>query len=149
MLYVLLTDGGHPSHIPSYTLHPQQTHPHQLMPYMHPPMSRAQIFRVSYVGFTLGPALGTFLIRHPFAHIQTFGQQHREIHSVAAAFWAVRLFGVVNLIPSFRMKQSGEQTKRPMPPCHSVSSTKPLPPTAFTPRKTMVNGRMREDWSML
>ena len=48
--------------------------------------SRAHIFsRFSYVGFTLGPALGAFLIWHPLPQIQTFGQKHHEMHSVAAA----------------------------------------------------------------
>ena len=67
---------------------------------------------VSYVGFTLGPALGAFLIRHPLPPIQTFRQQRREMHSVAAALAAV-VFGIVSLILSlFVIPESLEELKR-------------------------------------
>lgn len=125
--------------------------------------SRAYIFSrfagVSYFGFTLGPALGAFLIRHPLPQIQSFGQQNREMHSVAAAFWAAIFFSTVNLILSLVIPESLDKVKQraaqkagaPVPPMQNKSSLKErlLPLTVFAPRKAVVNGRMREDWSML
>ena len=125
--------------------------------------SRAHIFSrfsgVSYVGFALGPAIGAFLIRHPLSQIQSFGKQHREMHSVTAAFWAAILFGTVNLILSLLViPESLDKVKRraaqkadvPVPPVQNKTSLKEklLPLAVFAPRKTMVNGRMRADWSM-
>jgi MFS family permease len=125
--------------------------------------SRAHIFSrflgVSYVGFSIGPALGAFLIRHPLLQIQSFGRQHRAMHSVTAAFWAAILFSAINLLLSLIIPESLDKAKRraaqkvddPDRPTQSESSLKErlLTPLAiFAPRKTMVNGRMREDWSM-
>jgi len=115
---------------------------------------------VSYVGFTLGPALGAFLIRHPLPQIQSFGRQHREMPSVAAAFWAAILFSTVNLILSLlvipesldKVKlRAAQKAGGPVPPMRNKASLKEklLPLAVFAPRKIVVNGRRREDWSML
>jgi MFS family permease len=125
--------------------------------------SRAHIFSrfsgVSYVGFSIGPALGAFLIRHPLLQIQSFGRQHRAMHSVTAAFGAAILFSTINLLLILIIPESLDKAKQraaqkvddPDRATQSESSLKErlLTPLAiFAPRKTMVNGRMREDWSM-
>jgi hypothetical protein len=92
--------------------------------------------------------------------MQSFGRQQGEMRSVAAAFWAAILFSTVNLILSLlvipesldKVKQKAAQKAgAPVPPMQNKSSLKEklLPLTIFAPRKTVVNGRMRKDWSML
>jgi hypothetical protein len=82
------------------------------------------------------------------------------MRSVAAAFWAAILFSTVNLILSLlvipesldKVKQKAAQKAgAPVPPMQNKSSLKEklLPLTVFAPRRTVVNGRMRKDWSML
>jgi MFS family permease len=125
--------------------------------------SRAHIFSrfsgVSYVGFSIGPALGAFLIRHPLLQIQSFGRHHRAMHSVTAAFGAAILFSAINLLLILIIPESLDKAKQraakkvddPDRATQSESSLKErlLSPLAiFAPRNTMVNGRMREDWSM-
>jgi len=115
---------------------------------------------VSYVGFSLGPALGAFLIRHPLLQIQSFGRHHREMHSVTAVFWAAILFSIINLLLTLLViPESLDKAKRlatqnvdaPAPAKQNRSSLKErllFPLAVFAPRKTVVNGRMQEDWSM-
>jgi MFS family permease len=124
--------------------------------------SRAHIFSrflgVSYVGFALGPTLGSFLIRYPRFQIQSFGRQH---HSVTAVFCAAILCGIINLILTlFVIPESLDKAKRrvelkvdpPIPATQNEPSLRKrlfAPLAVFAPRRRMVNGRIQEDWSML
>ncbi|KAI9510741.1 MFS general substrate transporter [Russula earlei] len=126
--------------------------------------SRAHIFSrflgVSYLGLSLGPTLGAFLIRHPFLQTQSFGQKHGQMHSVTAAFWAAILCSAINFILTLLIvPESLDKAKRFAPPkvddpVHATQKKSGLrkrllaPLTVFAPRRRFVNGRMEEDWSM-
>ena len=126
--------------------------------------SRAHIFSrfvgVSYVGFSLGPTLGALFIRHPLLQIQTFGGQHRKMHSVTAAFWAAVLFSTINLILALlvipesldKTRQPAEQKAgAPVPATQIKSGLKKrlfAPLAIFAPQRRIMNGRLQEDWSM-
>ena len=125
--------------------------------------SRAHVFLqfsgVSYVSFTLGPALGTFLIRRPL--FQSFDQRQHEMHSVTVAFkfWAAILCSSINLILSFIIPESLDSARRltaqrvdsPVPVWQTTSGLNKrflIPLAVFAPHERMVNGRMRKDWSI-
>lgn len=126
--------------------------------------SRADIFSrffgVSYVGFSLGPTLGAFFIRHPLPQIQSFGSHHRKLHSVTAAFWAAILFSSINLILALLVipeslnktrRQVAQKAAAPAPAVQNDTSLKKrlfAPLAVFAPQRRIVNGRMQEDWSM-
>jgi hypothetical protein len=126
--------------------------------------SRADIFSrflgVSYVGFSLGPTLGAFFIRHPLPQIQSFGSHHRKIHSVTAAFWAAILFNSIILILTLLVipeslnktrRQVAQKAGAPAPAMENDASLKKrlfAPLAVFAPQRRIVNGRMQEDWSM-
>ena len=126
--------------------------------------SRAHIFSrflgVSYVGFSLGPTLGALFIRHPLLQIQSFGGQHRKMHSVTAAFWAGVLFSTINLILSLlvipesldKTRQRAEQKAgAPVPTTQIRSGFRQrifAPLAVFAPQRRIMNGRLQEDWSM-
>ena len=114
---------------------------------------------VSYVGFSLGPTLSAFFIRHPLPQIQSFGSNHRKFHSVTAAFWAAILFSSINLILALVIPESLNKTRRqvaqkaaaPTPAMQNDASLKKrlfAPLAVFAPQRRIVNGRMQEDWSM-
>jgi len=114
---------------------------------------------VSYVGFSLGPTLGAFFIRHPLPQIQSFGSQ-RRIHSVTAAFWAAILLGSINLILTLLVipeslnktrRQVAQKDGAPAPATQNDTGLKKrlfAPLAVFAPQRRIVNGRMHEDWSM-
>lgn len=126
--------------------------------------SRAHIFSrftgVSYVGFSLGPTLGAFFIRYPLLQIQSFGNQHRKMPSVTAAFWAAILFSTINLvltllvIPESLNKARGRAEQKsgaPVPAMRARSGLRKrlfAPLAIFAPQRRIINGRMQEDWSM-
>jgi len=123
--------------------------------------SRAHIFSrflgVSYVGFSLGPTLGAFLIRHPFIQIQSFGRKHAQMPSVTAAFWAAILFGTINLVLALLIVPESLDKLAPQKvddPALATQNTPHLkrrllaPLDVFAPRRRIVKGRMEEDWSM-
>jgi hypothetical protein len=81
------------------------------------------------------------------------------MRSVTSAFGAAVLFNAFNLLLILIIPESLDKAKRLAAqkvdnPGHatqneSILRERPLIPLAvFAPRKTMVNGRMREDWSM-
>ena len=126
--------------------------------------SRAHIFSrfagVSYVGFALGPTIGAFLIRHPLAHAQSFGQRRSKVQTVTVVFWVAVLCSAINFILTLlvipesldkarlRAVQKGDI---PSPSAQKKPGLKKrlLGPLAiFAPRKRVVNGRMQKDWSM-
>jgi hypothetical protein len=127
--------------------------------------SRADIFSrflgVSYVGFSLGPTLGAFFIRYPLLQIQSFGSHHSKVHSVTAAFLAAILFGSINLIlavlvipESLNNKTRRQVAQKAVAPAPAMQNDAGLknslfaPLAVFAPQRRIVNGRMREDWSM-
>jgi MFS family permease len=117
---------------------------------------------VSYLGFSLGPALGAFLIRHPLPQIQSFGRENHEMDSVTTAFWAAILFSTINLLLSLLViPESLDKARRlaarkvdptvtaPVAQNRSNFKERVLSPLAvFLPRRIVVNGRMQRDWSM-
>jgi hypothetical protein len=115
---------------------------------------------VSYVGFSLGPTLGAFFIRHPLPQIQSFGSHHRKIHSVTAAFWIAILFSSISLILTLLViPESLNKTRRQMvqkagAPAPTMQNDARLkkglfaPLAVFAPQRRILNGRMQEDWSM-
>jgi len=126
--------------------------------------SRADIFSrflgVSYAGFSLGPTLGAFVIRHPLPQIQSFGSHYHKMHPVTAAFWVSILFGTINLILTLlvipeSLNKAGQRVAQkasaPVPTVQNESGLKKrlfAPLAVFAPQRRIVNGRMQEDWSM-
>ncbi|KAI0303849.1 major facilitator superfamily domain-containing protein [Multifurca ochricompacta] len=126
--------------------------------------SRAHIFSrfagVSYVGLALGPTLGAFLIRHPLLQFQSFGRQPREMQSVAAVFWAAILCSTINFLSAVLVipesldkarQRAAQKGEGPTPVAQRKPGIKKRllgPLSIFAPRRLMVNGRMRKDWSM-
>ena len=126
--------------------------------------SRAHIFSrfagVSYVGFSLGPTLGAFLIGHPLVHAQSFGLRDSKVQTVTVVFWVAVLCSAINLImalfvlPESLDKARLRAVRKGDIPNASVQKKPGLkkrllgPLAIFAPRKRVVNGRMQKDWSM-
>ncbi|KAI0059215.1 MFS general substrate transporter [Artomyces pyxidatus] len=63
--------------------------------------SRAHIFSrfggVFYLGFSLGPTLGAFLIKHPL-HMKAFQPTHPGVSNVTTVFWAAIMCSLLNFL---------------------------------------------------
>ncbi|KAA1467439.1 hypothetical protein DENSPDRAFT_832491 [Dentipellis sp. KUC8613] len=85
--------------------------------------SRSHIFSrftgVFYLGFSIGPVLGAYLIRHPAPWFATetvdlTGVTHprRGVPSVTTVFWAAILFSTLNLLSTFVIPESLDKVRQ-------------------------------------
>ncbi|KAJ7477275.1 major facilitator superfamily-domain-containing protein [Mycena galericulata] len=133
--------------------------------------SRASVFSrftgVTYLGFSLGPIIGGWLIRHPI----TFLPQHQASQSVTSVFWVAAFGSLINFcLMLFVFPESVSKEKRDLASGRSkgkgpnrTSEELPEPPAKvgvvrgllkplafFLPVPIYIEGstRKRKDWSL-